>query len=375
MEKLALPAPEIAGESPQYLSEQIITYIGNKRSLLPFIGEGLDIAKKRLSKHKLRLLDLFSGSGIVSRYFKQHAEHIIANDLEDYSKISNLCYLTNASDISMDNLADIAAQLRTSIKAALAPGFITELYAPLDEKDIREEDRCFYTRRNAMFLDTAIKVLSRLDERERILFLAPLLSRASVHANTSGVFKGFYKNERGVGQFGGNGKDALTRILGEIDIDVPVFSRFDCTFEVHKQDANSIVNELPEVDVAYFDPPYNQHPYGSNYFMLNLLVNYKLPMEISRVSGIPADWNRSNYNQRKEAEKNLFELVEKVRAKFVLISYNSEGFVNKEKFVEELEKIGKINVLETQYNTFRGSRNLQNRNIHVTEFLYLVEKY
>ena len=27
-------------------------------------------------------------------------------------------------------------------------------------------------------------------------------------------------------------------------------------------------------DLAYFDPPYNQHPYGSNYFMLNTIAKW-----------------------------------------------------------------------------------------------------
>jgi adenine-specific DNA-methyltransferase len=39
-----------------------------------------------------------------------------------------------------------------------------------------------------------------------------------------------------------------------------------------------------------------------------------------------------------------------------------------------LEKVGKLEVLETTYNTFRGSRNLYSREIHVTEYLYLLEK-
>jgi len=39
-----------------------------------------------------------------------------------------------------------------------------------------------------------------------------------------------------------------------------------------------------------------------------------------------------------------------------------------------LNKIGKVTVLETRYNTFRGSRNLNNRDIHVKEYLYLLEK-
>ena len=57
-------------ENAEYLSEQLITYLGNKRSLLNFIGKAVDTVKKRLNKEKLRVFDVFSGSGIVSRYLK-----------------------------------------------------------------------------------------------------------------------------------------------------------------------------------------------------------------------------------------------------------------------------------------------------------------
>lgn len=40
-------------ENEEYLTKQIITYIGNKRSLLPFIGNAVDEVKKRLGKSKL----------------------------------------------------------------------------------------------------------------------------------------------------------------------------------------------------------------------------------------------------------------------------------------------------------------------------------
>jgi adenine-specific DNA-methyltransferase len=176
-----------------------------------------------------------------------------------------------------------------------------------------------------------------LPKELKIYFLAPLLARASVHANTSGVFKGFYKNADGKGQFGGTGENALTRILGKIELDIPILSKFSCESLIHQGDSNQIVDLIQEVDIAYFDPPYNQHPYGSNYFMLNLLVDYKRPTETSRVSGIPTDWNRSRYNQKAEAETALFELVDKTKAKFILISYNSEGFGG---FVEDQEVDG-----------------------------------
>lgn len=368
-----LPA-EQTGEDDAYLSQQIITYIGNKRSLLPFIGKGLDIVKQRLDKDKLVSLDLFSGSGVVARYLKQYSSLLITNDLENYSRTSNLCYLTNKDKVDFRLLKDYQINLSRKIEENLSSGFITELYSPKDEANITEEDRCFYTRRNAMFLDTARQAIEELPEELRIYFLAPLLARASVHANTSGVFKGFYKNAEGKGQFGGTGENALTRILGKIELDIPILSKFTCDSLVQQGDSNQIVDQVQEVDIAYFDPPYNQHPYGSNYFMLNLLVDYKRPTGTSRVSGIPTDWNRSRYNQRAEAEIALFELVDKTRAKFILISYNSEGFVSYDSFVSGLEKRGKVTVLETSYNTFRGSRNLRERSIHVTEYLYLIEK-
>lgn len=72
---------------------------------------------------------------------------------------------------------------------------------------------------------------------------------------------------------------------------------------------NDLVKVMDEVDVVYLDPPYNQHPYGSNYFLLNLLVNYERPNDFSKVSGIPPDWNRSYYNKRAKAEDTLFEAI------------------------------------------------------------------
>jgi len=166
----------------------------------------------------------------------------------------------------------------------------------------------------------------------------------------------------------------LLRIKGSIKLPFPVFSNFNCETIICAGDSNKVIRDLPEVDLAYLDPPYNQHPYGSNYFMLNVILDYKYPENTSKVSGIPEDWNRSDYNKSYKALQALTELVEGIKAKFVLISFNSEGFITVEQMKEMLEKTGKLQVLETKYNTFRGSRNLNNRRIHVKEYLYLLEK-
>ena len=108
--------------------------------------------------------------------------------------------------------------------------------------------------------------------------------------------------------------------------------------------------------------------------MLNLIASYTCPENISKISGIPENWNRSNYNRENYAASSLAGLVDAVRAKFVLISFNSEGFIGMAEMKGMLEKQGKVEVMERKYNTFRGGRNLRARGIHVKEFLYLLEK-
>ncbi|MDR2078938.1 MAG: DNA adenine methylase [Treponema sp.] len=257
----------------------------------------------------------------------------------------------------------------------LRRGLISGLYAPADENNIKPGERVFYTIRNAAYIDTARQLIDTVPESYQKYFLAPLLSEASIHANTAGVFKGFYKNkETGIGQFGGCNQDDLVRITGNIALPFPVFSNFDSDTIICAGDANRIIADVPEVDIAYLDPPYNQHPYGSNYFMLNLILNNKPPENISKVSGIPENWNRSNYNKERHAYAALTGLVTDIKAKYILVSFNSEGFITLREMKDMLGSIGRVEVLETKYNAFKGSRNLNNRDIHVKEYLYLLEK-
>ena len=108
--------------------------------------------------------------------------------------------------------------------------------------------------------------------------------------------------------------------------------------------------------------------------MLNLIVNYQRPTEISEISGIPTNWRRSGYNVRERSIELLRDLIESLDAKFIMISFNDEGFISKEQFESILGSYGRFELKETAYNAFRGSRNFDHRSIHVTEQLFLLEK-
>lgn len=354
-----------------YLDEQLLTYLGNKRSLLSMIETGLFEIEKDGEIHSI--IDLFSGSGVVSRLFKSKGYEVIANDLENYAKIVSECYLSNPEEFDLEKWKEIKTQIEAY--PLVTNGVISTLYAPQDTNNIQKGERAFYTRENAVRIDTYRTAIDEVcPEEYRKFFLASLLSEASIHTNTSGVFKGFHKDRNtGIGKFGGTRGNALERITGVITLNPPVLSDNSVPYTVYQSDANELASKV-SADVAYLDPPYNQHPYGSNYFMLNVILKNKMPTNISAVSGIVADWNRSNYNKKAKIYDSLNDVIANLDVKYVLLSYNSEGFLTYDEIIQMMEQYGEVSVFSTQYNTFRGCRNLNDRDIHVTEYLFLLKK-
>ena len=365
-------------ENHDFLTKQIITYIGNKRSLLGNIEkEVLEITRK-LGKDKLVCAELFSGSGIVARMLKRYSSLLIVNDLENYSALINSCYLTNKKDYPKEKCQELRNEILSHAAMRKYPGIITNNYAPKDDENIQEGERVFYTHENALLIDTYRTLIDMIIPEEDLkkFFLAPLITEASIHVNTSGVFKGFYKDKNtGLGCFGAAGKNALSRILSTIELKEPVFSNFESDVKIFQEDAVQLSGELKNLDIAYLDPPYNQHPYGSNYFMLNLILKNKLDVEVSKVSGITQDWNHSVFNKNDSALKAMEKIVSNLCAKYIIISYNSEGFISFDQMSDMLKKYGKLKTIEIAYNTFRGSRNLKNRDIHVSEYLFVLEPF
>lgn len=360
-----------------FFSSHLITYIGNKRRLLPFLYQAFSKIRDRIGKDKLVIFDGFVGSGASARLLKAFASELHVNDLEDYAETINRAYLANRDDINLAKLAEYIDWLNENKlnRKSKEPGFIELNYAPKDDNNVQPGERVFYTNTNARIIDNIRRLIDEIPEPYRTFALASLLVKASVHTNTSGVFKGFHKRN-GIGHFGGHGENALARIKQEISLDTPIFSDFECDLSVHKQDINTLVldQKLPEFDLVYYDPPYNQHPYGSNYFMLNIINSGKEQEIQDGVSGISKDWNKSAYNKQKVAETSMDSLLRDTRAKFIAISYNDEGIIPIENFKQILSRYGRWELMEQDYNTYRGSRNLRDRNIKVKELLWILEK-
>lgn len=358
-----------------FVLQNMLTCIGNKRKLVKNIYEVFKELSIKLNKSKLNIVDGFSGSSVVTRQLSYIANNIYANDLELYAYLMSICYLNKPSNEQQNRIEKhINIMNNIAKKGPFVEGIISKLYAPQDTCNIKIGERCFYTRENALIIDTLRNYITEhVEEDIEVYCLVPLLNKASIHTNTSGVFKGFYKKDS-IGHFGGKKEVALSRIMKPINLEVPIWNNESYTFQASNIDTNLFIKDLPnDIDVIYLDPPYNQHPYGSNYFMLNIIAKNEEPVNISKVSGIPTNWNKSSYNTYVNAKKAMKELIDfsLTKSKYVIVSYNNEGIIKSKDFDEMLANY-KFEKREVIYDTFKGSRNLKQRSNKVIELMYII---
>jgi adenine-specific DNA-methyltransferase len=357
-----------------FVLQPMITYIGNKRKLVPWI---MEIVEEISLGRKINVLDGFAGSGVVSRALMPFCSQLHSNDLEYYSYILLRCFLETPSLELRDKINKCFEDIGQLCLFPTEVGFISKLYSPKNTDAPTADERVFYTRENAMIIDTLLKYISKVDDTIKPYLLGPLLIKASINVNTAGVFRGFYKKD-GVGHFGGAGENALERILAPIRPEMPLWSSSNCRSICYNSDINNLIMrfEDKELDLIYLDPPYNEHPYGSNYFMLNLIARGQEPTEYSKVSGIPKMWNKSAFNGRGTAYDTMLDLLRRcvTKTRYILISYNNEGLILEDDWKIIFEELGcNVKKYEKEYDTYHGSRNLADRNKKVVEIMYLLE--
>jgi len=109
--------------------------------------------------------------------------------------------------------------------------------------------------------------------------------------------------------------------------------------------------------------------------MLNIIATNEEPEDISKVSGIPNNWNKSEYNKRTNAVRAMSELIENglIKSKYLLISYNNEGIITMDDWAQIFEQYT-VKKYEINYDTYKGSRNLGNRSNKVVEIMYLISR-
>jgi len=361
-----------------YINQKMMTMMGNKRKLLDNLEEIINKIKEKENRKKLNIFDAFCGTTVCARLFTKHSNKLYTNDMEQYSYMMAKAFLQKPRysqiqriNIHIDKMNEIAE------KGPYTEGIISMNYAPKDTKVPKKDERCFYTRENALIIDTLRKYIEDKVEGDILHYcMAPLLVIASINNNTSGVMKGFHKKD-GIGNFGGKAENALTRITRPIRLD-KIFWMNNLEVECYNKDTNILINELKNLDVIYADPPYNEHPYSSNYHLLNTIINNELDTDnISKVVGIPNNWNKSNYNYNKnnEAYNSLSELIKnglKI-SKYIILSYNNEGIISVQKLSEMLSEYN-TEKHEIKYDTYKGSKNLKDRSNKVIEIMYLISK-
>ena len=89
----------------QFVTQTMLTCLGNKRKL---VGEIKNIAQEiaaTLDKEKMRIVDGFSGSTVVSRELASLAYDIHCNDMENYAYLMAKCFMEKPSEERQKEIA------------------------------------------------------------------------------------------------------------------------------------------------------------------------------------------------------------------------------------------------------------------------------
>ena len=79
-----------------------MNYIGSKFSILSYIDEVVEDFTK-LGK-KVTFCDIFSGTGVVSKYFKEKGYNIISNDIQYFSYVTLKGLVENSDELPFEKL-------------------------------------------------------------------------------------------------------------------------------------------------------------------------------------------------------------------------------------------------------------------------------
>lgn len=119
-----------------------------------------------------------------------------------------------------------------------------------------------------------------------------------------------------------------------------------------------------ETEVLYLDPPYNTRQYVDNYHVLENIIRWKKPRLYGKTKKFERSGLKSAYWNKVRALPAFLDLVSKVRAEHIFLSYNNEGIISHDVLLEVLRTRGDVEVFEENYSIFgNGAGRSHNRPI------------
>ena len=285
----------------------MIKYLGSKRRLVPVLGEMFGASGARTA------LDLFTGTTRVAQEFKRRGGRVTTLDAARYSEVFARCYIELDRDaVDRDLLADTITRLDALDGS---PGYFTETFCTAS-RYLRPE--------NGERVD-AIRAAIEADHRDSPLFpvlLTSLIEAADRVDSTVGVQMAYLK------RWAPRAHNRLTLRVPEL---------LAGTGTAQRGDALELVAALGSFDLAYLDPPYNQHRYFTNYHVWETLVAGDEPehygIACKRIDARDAD-TKSPFNRKREMPDALRSCIESVDARVVVLSYNDESWISLDDLVE-----------------------------------------
>ncbi len=307
----------------------MIKYIGSKRRLLPVLGELLARSGAATA------LDLFTGTTRVAQEFKRRGAWVTAVDTARYSEVFARSHIaTDLADVDKDDLHEALRYL-----GALPgqPGYFTETFC------VRAR---YFQPFNGARVDAIREALDAEFKNDRLypLLLTSLIYAADRVDSTTGVQMAYLK-------------DWSPRSYRPLELRPPEL--YPGGGRAVRADACHAVAHLPEVDLAYLDPPYNQHRYFTNYHIWETLVAWDAPAHYGVAckrldSRDPA--TASPFNAARSMAGALRRVVTDVRAEVLVLSYNNESWVTLEELVDICAPRGHVGVLAFDSKRYVGAQ-------------------
>lgn len=338
-------------------------FIGNKTNLLENIKTVID---ENCTDQNEIFCDIFSGTGSVSRFFKQYYR-IISNDLLYFSHILTAATIENNNVPTFENLKSIGildpvAYLETEDVTDVV-GFVTEEYSPAGAMG-----RQYLTTENAKridFIRTTIEAWrkkQRIDSYEYKYLLAALIEAIPFVSNTTGTYGAYLKTWD---------KRAYKR-LELVKLGVLNNSKRNICYN---EDANELIKKISG-DILYIDPPYNERQYLPNYHLLETIAKYDSPI-LKGVTGVrPYGNEKSNYCIKRNVKASFDALISNADFKHIIISYSDDGLLSLEEIVEILKLHcieESVKVYKIPYNRYKSKAPQNGKSEHY-EYIFYAQK-